>query len=211
MFRWLAMRPVTSCSPMNTRPESGCSNPAIIRSVVVLPHPDGPRSVRSSAGCTVRLTSRTAYTSPFTRWANRLDTCSIRMPTALTSPSEETRHFHRARGAETPEQSADHADHHENDDHDEDREGGGRTQRQLGHVLQDANRDQSPVDRHEEDRRADGRHGPDEDHAQPGEEGRQDEGQGDPAERGPAPGSQTFGGFLDAGVDLLEERHGGPD
>ena len=71
------MRPVTSCSSMKIRPEFGSSNPAIIRSVVVLPQPDGPRSVRNSAGWTVRLTSRTAYTSPFTRCANRLDMRSI--------------------------------------------------------------------------------------------------------------------------------------
>src|SRR5574341_1110062 len=126
MFRWLAMRPVTSCSPMKTRPASGCSNPAIIRSVVVLPQPEGPRSVRSSAGSTVRLTSRTAYTSPFTRCANRFETPSTRMPAALTSSSQDARHFHGARRAESPEQGTDRDDDHEHDEDDEDREGGGR-------------------------------------------------------------------------------------
>src|SRR5213079_443240 len=31
-----------------TSPEVGCSKPAIIRSVVVLPHPDGPSSEKNS-------------------------------------------------------------------------------------------------------------------------------------------------------------------
>ena len=60
MLRRLASRPVTSSSPMRTRPASGRSKPAIIRSVVVLPQPDGPSSVTSSPGATVRLTSRAA-------------------------------------------------------------------------------------------------------------------------------------------------------
>ena len=34
--------------PTETMPESGCSRPAIDRSVVVLPHPDGPNRVNSS-------------------------------------------------------------------------------------------------------------------------------------------------------------------
>jgi len=87
MFRWLAIRSVTSCSPMKTRPASGRSKPATIRSVVVFPQPEGPSSVRNSPGCTARLMSLTAYTSPFTRWLNCFDSCWIRMPTALTSAS----------------------------------------------------------------------------------------------------------------------------
>ena len=44
-------------------PPVGCSNPAIIRSVVVLPHPDGPSSEKNSPGSMRRSMSSTATTS----------------------------------------------------------------------------------------------------------------------------------------------------
>src|SRR5258705_662610 len=54
-----------SAPPSVTRPASGRSKPAITRSVVVLPDPDGPRSVKNSPSATVRSTSATATTSPY--------------------------------------------------------------------------------------------------------------------------------------------------
>src|SRR5260370_25179240 len=42
------------------RPAVGCSNPAISRSVVVFPHPDGPSSEKNSPLSTVRSTLSTA-------------------------------------------------------------------------------------------------------------------------------------------------------
>src|SRR5207244_8540272 len=48
-----------------TRPVSGRSKPAMIRSVVVLPEPEGPSSVKNSPSPTVRSTSSTATTSPY--------------------------------------------------------------------------------------------------------------------------------------------------
>src|SRR5689334_16179912 len=51
--------------PSSTRPVSGCSKPAIIRSVVVFPEPDGPSSVKNSPAPTFRSTSSTATTSPY--------------------------------------------------------------------------------------------------------------------------------------------------
>src|SRR3954447_4673131 len=45
-------------------PRSGISSPATQRSVVVLPHPDGPRSVNSSPSSTSKLRSSTACTRP---------------------------------------------------------------------------------------------------------------------------------------------------
>src|SRR3954467_12346517 len=54
-----------SSPPSVMRPASGCSNPAIIRSVVVLPDPDGPSSVKNSPAPTVRSTVSTATTSPY--------------------------------------------------------------------------------------------------------------------------------------------------
>ena len=45
-------------------PAVGLMKPAIIRSVVVLPQPDGPSSETNSPSCNVRLTSCTAGTVP---------------------------------------------------------------------------------------------------------------------------------------------------
>ena len=49
------------------RPSVGCSNPAIIRRVVVFPQPDGPSREKNSPGSTSRSMWSTAVTS-----ANRL-------------------------------------------------------------------------------------------------------------------------------------------
>ena len=48
---------------MTMRPASGRSNPAIMRSVVVLPHPDGPSSEKNSPLPISSDTSSTAVTS----------------------------------------------------------------------------------------------------------------------------------------------------
>src|SRR5664280_2191167 len=45
-------------------PGSGCSSPAMIRSNVVLPDPDGPSSATNSPVATFRLTSSSALKSP---------------------------------------------------------------------------------------------------------------------------------------------------
>src|SRR5215468_7559708 len=56
--------PVTTCPPIRTSPELGCSRPAIVRSSVVLPHPDGPSSTRYSPGSVARSTPSIAWTLP---------------------------------------------------------------------------------------------------------------------------------------------------
>ena len=48
------------CREYAMSPSSGNSNPAIMRNVVVLPHPLGPRSEKNSPSCTERSMSRTA-------------------------------------------------------------------------------------------------------------------------------------------------------
>src|SRR6478672_9630188 len=68
-----------SAPPSVTRPVSGRSKPAMIRSVVVLPEPDGPSSVKNSPSPTFRSTSWTATTSPYV----------FRMPSTLTSAAKE--------------------------------------------------------------------------------------------------------------------------
>src|SRR5215212_4016285 len=53
-----------SSSPIRTRPPVGSSSPATIRSVVVLPHPDGPSSAKKDPSGTVTVRSSTATKSP---------------------------------------------------------------------------------------------------------------------------------------------------
>src|SRR5262245_9895338 len=55
----------TSRPLISTRPAVGSTNPAMIRSVVVLPQPEGPRSVRNSPSSTVRSSAASASTSPY--------------------------------------------------------------------------------------------------------------------------------------------------
>ena len=64
--RW-AGTPVTSCPSTRTSPESGCSNPASMRSAVVLPQPEGPSRARSSPGRTVRSRPSRATVGPNSR------------------------------------------------------------------------------------------------------------------------------------------------
>ena len=49
-----------SCPLKNILPSVGCSNPAIILSVVVLPQPEGPRSVTNSP---LRMERETFFTT----------------------------------------------------------------------------------------------------------------------------------------------------
>src|SRR3954447_7669024 len=65
---------VMSRSCRTIRPEVGSSKPPIILRVVVLPHPDGPRSEKNSPGATSRVTPSTARTSPkrFSRSITRI-------------------------------------------------------------------------------------------------------------------------------------------
>ena len=64
ILRWAGVRWVTSVPPMVIVPPSSCSSPAISRSVVDLPQPDGPSSTSSEPSSAVRLTSSTARIGP---------------------------------------------------------------------------------------------------------------------------------------------------
>src|SRR5579885_3549347 len=63
-----------SSPPRSTRPSSGCSKPAMTRSVVVLPEPDGPSSVKNSPAATSTSTPATATTSPYVLRTPRRET-----------------------------------------------------------------------------------------------------------------------------------------
>src|SRR5215813_8613171 len=64
MSRCEARRNVTSSPSSRIRPDVGISRPAIMRSVVVLPQPEGPSSTKNELLRTVRFESRTAVKSP---------------------------------------------------------------------------------------------------------------------------------------------------
>ena len=55
---------VTSRPAMVTVPESGVSSPAMMRSVVDFPHPEGPSSTAKRPGSAVKLTPSTAGSAP---------------------------------------------------------------------------------------------------------------------------------------------------
>src|SRR5512141_2390690 len=67
-LRWLGERRVMSVPLTVIVPPVGCSKPAIMRRVVVLPHPDGPRNDTNSPRSAARLKSSTAATSPNRFW-----------------------------------------------------------------------------------------------------------------------------------------------
>ncbi len=55
---------VTSLPPIRMRPSVGCSSPASMRNVVVLPQPEGPSSVTSVPGSIVSDRSWIAVKEP---------------------------------------------------------------------------------------------------------------------------------------------------
>src|SRR5258708_1987556 len=72
---------VTTCPSIAMRPRSGRSNPAMQRSVVVLPQPLGPSSEMNSPGRTVNETSSTACAR-----SKRLASRSTTSPSTLFAP-----------------------------------------------------------------------------------------------------------------------------
>ena len=54
----------TSAPPMRMRPVSTALKPAMARSSVVLPQPDGPRKAKNSPGSIERLTSFSTCVGP---------------------------------------------------------------------------------------------------------------------------------------------------
>src|SRR5436190_21055381 len=69
MSRREACLNVTSSPPSRMRPEVGSSRPAIIRSVVGFPQPEGPSRQKKSPSRTVKEDSRTAAKSPNALWS----------------------------------------------------------------------------------------------------------------------------------------------
>src|SRR5262244_123348 len=96
-----------SLPPIKISPSSGCSKPAISRSEVVLPQPDGPRSDRNSPLCTLSVTASTAVSEP-----NRLVTARSSTSNAWSlypgvtpdpTPHQEVLGHHRAKAVSGPQ------------------------------------------------------------------------------------------------------------
>jgi hypothetical protein len=64
IWRSRGRRLTTSRPSMRIAPWSGVSKPAIMRKVVVLPQPEGPRNDTNSPASTLRLTPRTTWLAP---------------------------------------------------------------------------------------------------------------------------------------------------
>src|SRR5665213_2067831 len=69
MSRAAARLKVTSSPPSRILPDVGSSSPAIMRSVVVLPQPDGPSMTKNEPSATVKLDSLTAVKPPKALWS----------------------------------------------------------------------------------------------------------------------------------------------
>src|SRR3990172_5535026 len=79
-------RSLTACPPIRISPAVGRSSPAMIRSKVVFPHPDGPRRTRNSPSLVDRFTPSTARTSPnrlLTPLASTIATDALDQPLLL--------------------------------------------------------------------------------------------------------------------------------
>src|ERR1700693_4958801 len=94
MSRCDARLKLTSSPPRRMRPEVGSSRPAIMRSVVVLPHPEGPSRQKKFPSGTVKVESRTAVKPP-----NALCRCSMRI-SATALPRKLRRHGEEHRAGE---------------------------------------------------------------------------------------------------------------
>src|ERR1700729_2748574 len=64
MLRWSGLRSFIRFPAMMTSPTLARSRPAMMRKVVVLPHPEGPRRQTTSPAETLRLTFLTAVNEP---------------------------------------------------------------------------------------------------------------------------------------------------
>src|SRR6478672_191313 len=80
-----------SRSPMRMRPTVGCSSPATMRSVVVLPQPDGPSRAKNDPRGTVRSMPSTAVKSPKVL----VTLSSLRSPRASRNPAMSVPHHLR--------------------------------------------------------------------------------------------------------------------
>src|SRR2546421_2866978 len=80
MLRSFGGTSVTSSPPISTSPSLTSSSPAIMRSVVLLPQPEGPTSTTNSLSAISRSMPRTAKVSSYFLTRLRSVTCAIAFP-----------------------------------------------------------------------------------------------------------------------------------
>src|SRR5713226_2010943 len=86
MSRSFGGRSLTTRSPIEISPEVISSRPATIRSVVDLPHPDGPTSTMNSLSRMCRFTSLTAWTSSYFLFRSFIITWAMVVSPSMGSP-----------------------------------------------------------------------------------------------------------------------------
>src|SRR5713226_7099071 len=86
MSRSFGGRSLTIRSPIEISPEVISSRPATIRSVVDLPHPDGPTSTMNSLSRMCRFTSLTAWTSSYFLFRSFIITWAMVVSPSMGSP-----------------------------------------------------------------------------------------------------------------------------
>src|SRR6266542_6925377 len=99
MSRSIGARLLTTFSPIRTSPLVMLSRPATMRSVVVLPQPDGPTRTMNSLSRIWRFTSLTACTPSNFLFRFLMTTCAIlHSPARLTRnrPRPDALSFHRS-------------------------------------------------------------------------------------------------------------------
>src|SRR3954453_4719208 len=185
--------------PREMVPSSGISRPAIERRVVVLPQPEGPRSVNSSPSCTSSETWSTAKTrprsSPFAA-ANvltRSTTSSRAISLCLLDPDART------------ELVGDRDEHDEGADqhHAERRDLG---QEAVAPLLPDHDREHLLAGRVEEHRGTELAEGHDHDVDPTRDQAGREQGQHDASERVPPAGPAHLGRLLELAADLEHRR-----
>src|SRR4030066_144436 len=168
--RFAAGSGVTSSSPMKMRPPVGYSSPAIMRSAVVLPHPDGPSSVTSCPAGISRVTPSTATTVPkrLTNFSSRTGTGATFAARALAALRGASfplgdggcilgrGHLPHGPGDQPPfgQVPVDHVEGHDDYDHEEREQRGQRRaapQAAVFDIGEDLRRGQVVLGRHQED------------------------------------------------------------
>src|SRR6188768_1318590 len=126
MSRCEARFQVTSSPPRKILPRVGSSRPAIMRSVVVLPQPEGPSRQKNSPSLTVKVESFTATKSAkaLCRFSTRISAMSLR-PSARELGDDREQGHAEERGHERPgvEDERERLQHHRNAQGDDERRG----------------------------------------------------------------------------------------
>src|SRR6478752_752453 len=126
MSRCDARFQVTSSPPRKILPSVGSSRPAIMRSVVVLPQPEGPSRQKNSPSFTVKVESFTATKSAkaLCRFSTRISAISLLVSAGKLGDDREEGHAEE-RGHERPgvEDEGERLQHHGDAEGDDQRRG----------------------------------------------------------------------------------------